>query len=131
MAHENLGDLDPPATYVYQQAQDVPEDIAVPWALIVPGDIRKDRNVSGWLLSLVPYLARSEAELFYLPRDLIDSMKWSWHPDLALHLLDTDRRTNPARQPATYRAPKIGRNEPCPCGSGKKFKKCHGAPGHG
>jgi preprotein translocase subunit SecA len=23
-------------------------------------------------------------------------------------------------------APKIGRNEPCPCGSGKKFKNCHG-----
>ncbi len=21
----------------------------------------------------------------------------------------------------------VGRNEPCPCGSGKKFKKCHGA----
>jgi alpha-beta hydrolase superfamily lysophospholipase len=27
----------------------------------------------------------------------------------------------------TYRAPpKVGRNEPCPCGSGKKFKKCCG-----
>ncbi len=26
-------------------------------------------------------------------------------------------------------APKIGRNEPCPCGSGKKFKKCCGAEG--
>lgn len=25
--------------------------------------------------------------------------------------------------------PKIGRNDPCPCGSGKKFKKCHGAHG--
>jgi hypothetical protein len=23
---------------------------------------------------------------------------------------------------------KIGRNEPCPCGSGKKYKKCHGEP---
>ncbi len=23
-------------------------------------------------------------------------------------------------------APKIGRNEPCPCGSGKKYKHCHG-----
>ncbi len=23
-------------------------------------------------------------------------------------------------------APKVGRNEPCPCGSGKKFKHCHG-----
>ncbi|MEK9984096.1 MAG: SEC-C metal-binding domain-containing protein [Opitutae bacterium] len=22
--------------------------------------------------------------------------------------------------------PKVGRNEPCPCGSGKKFKKCCG-----
>lgn len=21
---------------------------------------------------------------------------------------------------------KVGRNEPCPCGSGKKYKKCHG-----
>lgn len=23
----------------------------------------------------------------------------------------------------------VGRNEPCPCGSGKKYKKCHGAGG--
>jgi preprotein translocase subunit SecA len=22
---------------------------------------------------------------------------------------------------------KTGRNEPCPCGSGKKYKQCHGA----
>src|SRR5690242_2339127 len=26
------------------------------------------------------------------------------------------------------RKEKIGRNDPCPCGSGKKYKKCHGAP---
>src|SRR5947209_9356011 len=29
----------------------------------------------------------------------------------------------PARVPAS----KVGRNDPCPCGSGKKYKKCHGA----
>ena len=31
--------------------------------------------------------------------------------------------------PGTMRrdAPKVGRNDPCPCGSGKKFKNCHGA----
>lgn len=23
-------------------------------------------------------------------------------------------------------APKVGRNDACPCGSGKKYKKCHG-----
>jgi preprotein translocase subunit SecA len=30
------------------------------------------------------------------------------------------------RQPARA-APAVGRNEPCPCGSGKKYKSCHGA----
>ncbi len=25
------------------------------------------------------------------------------------------------------RGEKVGRNDPCPCGSGKKYKKCHGA----
>jgi uncharacterized protein YecA (UPF0149 family) len=24
-------------------------------------------------------------------------------------------------------ADRVGRNDPCPCGSGKKYKKCHGA----
>ena len=31
------------------------------------------------------------------------------------------------RKPTTIRAERIGRNDPCPCGSGKKFKKCCGA----
>ena len=31
------------------------------------------------------------------------------------------------QQPFTREQPKVGRNEPCPCGSGKKYKHCHGA----
>ena len=31
------------------------------------------------------------------------------------------------RAPVTREATKVGRNDPCPCGSGKKFKKCCGA----
>jgi preprotein translocase subunit SecA len=30
------------------------------------------------------------------------------------------------REPART-GPKVGRNDPCWCGSGKKYKKCHGA----
>jgi preprotein translocase subunit SecA len=37
------------------------------------------------------------------------------------------RRPEPALPPASRAAPKIGRNDLCPCGSNKKFKKCHGA----
>jgi preprotein translocase subunit SecA len=30
-------------------------------------------------------------------------------------------------KPQPIRAmPVVGRNDPCPCGSGKKYKKCHG-----
>ena len=29
--------------------------------------------------------------------------------------------------PFAREEPKVGRNDPCPCGSGKKYKKCHGA----
>jgi preprotein translocase subunit SecA len=33
-----------------------------------------------------------------------------------------------ASQPKQRRTgEKVGRNDPCPCGSGKKYKKCHGA----
>ena len=47
------------------------------------------------------------------------------------------RRAQPAAaQPPASRAPvvksdleKVGRNQPCPCGSGKKYKMCHGRPG--
>jgi SEC-C motif-containing protein len=28
--------------------------------------------------------------------------------------------------PVRRTEPRVGRNEPCPCGSGKKYKKCHG-----
>ena len=31
------------------------------------------------------------------------------------------------KQPVQRTEEKVGRNEPCPCGSGKKYKKCHGA----
>ncbi|TAE17209.1 MAG: preprotein translocase subunit SecA [Bacteroidetes bacterium] len=32
----------------------------------------------------------------------------------------------PEKQQPIVAAPKIGRNDPCPCGSGKKYKQCHG-----
>jgi preprotein translocase subunit SecA len=35
--------------------------------------------------------------------------------------------TSTAAQPIVREGVKIGRNDPCPCGSGKKYKQCHGA----
>jgi preprotein translocase subunit SecA len=37
------------------------------------------------------------------------------------------RSLNSTAAPASVDWSNVGRNDPCPCGSGKKFKKCHGA----
>jgi len=39
----------------------------------------------------------------------------------------TEQEIPEATQPYTRDGSKVGRNDPCPCGSGKKFKQCHGA----
>ena len=39
------------------------------------------------------------------------------------HFLDQREQSY---QPVTRSSPKVGRNDPCPCGSGKKYKKCCG-----
>jgi len=43
---------------------------------------------------------------------------------LTLNRGETSAQDTP--QTARRTADKVGRNDPCPCGSGKKYKKCHG-----
>jgi preprotein translocase subunit SecA len=40
--------------------------------------------------------------------------------------LTLSRGDEPAARPVQREHDKVGRNDPCPCGSGKKYKKCHG-----
>jgi preprotein translocase subunit SecA len=44
------------------------------------------------------------------------------------NVMEMDPRSSaPAVAPFVRPMPKVGRNEPCPCGSGRKYKHCHGA----
>src|SRR5258705_13265404 len=44
------------------------------------------------------------------------------------NVMEMDPRASaPAVAPFMRPVPKVGRNEPCPCGSGRKYKHCHGA----
>ncbi len=45
-----------------------------------------------------------------------------FEPDKPEDITDIERALS--RPVPVTAAPKIGRNDPCPCGSGKKFKKC-------
>ena len=42
---------------------------------------------------------------------------------------ERDQSGGGKQQPIIRDKPKIKPNDPCPCGSGMKYKKCHGKPG--
>lgn len=44
------------------------------------------------------------------------------------HDHDHDHHHHHAGETYVRGAPKVGRNDPCPCGSGRKFKQCCGRP---
>lgn len=39
---------------------------------------------------------------------------------------DEIKKSSRKKEDATNTFPKVGRNDPCPCGSNKKYKQCHG-----
>jgi len=47
------------------------------------------------------------------------------HPSFSDNINNNQNEAS-SEQPFVRNKPKIGRNEPCPCGSGKKYKQCHG-----
>ena len=69
---------------------------------------------------LQAHLLANSKDALATREDLIDQACWAAQ-DLRLWWLDH------APRPVTRHVPpKPGRNDPCPCGSGLKFKKCHG-----
>jgi preprotein translocase subunit SecA len=73
-----------------------------------------------------------------ITREQMDAMEQQRRDDLARQKMQLQHEkvaslTEAMPQPKLTQAPiiregrKVGRNDPCPCGSGKKFKSCHGA----
>ncbi|MGD0913088.1 MAG: preprotein translocase subunit SecA [Terracidiphilus sp.] len=65
------------------------------------------------------------------PSTTIDALEKEFHRKKERELAAASRAgAGEASQPTQRRTgEKVGRNDPCPCGSGKKYKKCHGAEG--
>ncbi|MDB1123002.1 preprotein translocase subunit SecA [Vibrio algarum] len=51
------------------------------------------------------------------------------HQSAENQLADESESSDNGQQPMVREERKVGRNEPCPCGSGKKYKQCHGKIG--
>jgi hypothetical protein len=119
-------------------------EVGRPLAALGAGDVH------GWLLhavpeqfdptdSLVPYVApvlralvefaaRTSGETLSRLRGALDETLPELEHALRHGHSHHHHHGHDHEAPAPYvrESPKVGRNDPCPCGSGKKFKKCHG-----
>jgi len=75
----------------------------------------------------IPWLARATRAEFFLPRAFAEQIRPSDDQDV-IQMLSAFAETRRLRPGPTVRneAPKVGRNDPCTCGSGKKHKRCCG-----
>ncbi len=101
-------------------------ELAYRHGLVWPGYISPEDVEEDFALGPEGVVARLASDPHRLPiRDAIPAMEW-WAA--------FEKPKKPKKAPgrvgsvATEKSTKIGRNQPCPCGSGKKYKKCCGSP---
>ncbi len=70
----------------------------------------------------------AEAQLAHSQVENIHYQHADFNPEAAPEelLAPTASPEEARQQPMVNAVPKVGRNDPCPCGSGKKYKQCHG-----
>ena len=74
-----------------------------------------------------PFIRLGTAEGRALNADDAETERWMNAVAPAVIAINAAWRPAAAPAPGRRAAPKVGRNDPCPCGSGKKYKKCCGA----
>ncbi len=86
------------------------------------------RDVIG-ILSKVEVRAREDLEALEEQRHREAARLQQEIHETSSALLNEDPVSEPlaTQTPVVRRGTKVGRNDPCPCGSGKKYKQCHGA----
>jgi preprotein translocase subunit SecA len=81
-------------------------------------------------------LTEYQREGYDMFMDMIDTVKrdavrYLFHVEVAQPTTQPQRveanPTGPTTPKTQISTDKVGRNDPCPCGSGKKYKRCHGA----
>ena len=114
------GQVDKVAKYL--DSEDFREDALFAYALALPGETTRGR-ARGILRKIdsITHLIPSETRLVMFAID----------ERLRLHGLAPVFAAEPESEPEAEEKPQAsaatpGRNDPCPCGSGKKYKKCHG-----
>lgn len=112
-----------PDEFQFKQPSDIPEGIASSLVSNASGNWIQDTSELMRMTGLLPWLANVDAQQLYLPTRLVEALSAPWQSQSVIDLLQTHQDYYGASQPLRKER-QIGRNDPCPCGSGKKYKKC-------
>ncbi len=119
----------PKSPYHFNVVADVPRDIRRGVVLLLDSSFQTEQRLIPEMILAVPWLAMAKPEELYLPSDYLASIRTPYDPAYALELLCADRSRVKVANAAAAKAqqPGLVRSAPCPCGSGKKYKRCCGA----
>lgn len=123
-AHVEIGRMH--VTKKTEDAGELTEDVARILAVNSPTTFLSSREGLILLFSCLPWVSRAQPEDFYWPAEHLEFIRQKWRPEQAASVLRETQPANPVAEPARAQATP-GRNEACPCGSRKKYKRCHGA----
>ncbi len=109
----------------WERPEDVPTDVAVSLMLSAPGPWSIDQLNYEHLLFVAPLVAQLDLPDLFLPQEWVDRFL---PPARDIDHLAFAQRQRPKFHGKTVvrSEPKVGRNAPCPCGSGKNYKRCCG-----
>jgi len=116
------------ASYFQSEDSEVREDALFAYALAMPGETSRGR-ARGMVRKIDALAHLSRAELRLVLFGIDERLRLHGLEPVFENVDDWEEEEKP--EPPFPGPPqtiaKAGRNDPCPCGSGKKYKKCHGA----
>jgi hypothetical protein len=119
------GDLPESSPHLYTDRSQVPEKLALPGLFDAWYDANNgDRGTDLMLLGVVA-ASRARAEDFYFPASMLRAIDPPNLEQMGESMVEMRRKLAGVR-PTVRSGERTGRNDPCPCGSAKKYKKCHG-----
>jgi hypothetical protein len=122
---------------VYDKIKAAFDEGLIDEVMIDPGEV--DRQLDVGKEATLDQLRKNPH--LHLIENAIEEMEWwAWYENPAKKKTKGISSSNALFESAPFKtgmeakaqtpirvSPKVGRNDPCPCGSGKKYKKCHGA----
>lgn len=107
--------------FAFERPEDVPRELALTLPATIPESLIGEAKLLQPTLWMLPWVARASAEDLYLPRDYIRATRGPWTPEHTYKLL---RPLAEMYRQRSARPEGPARKGPCPCGSGKKYKRC-------